>query len=322
MSAIFSSIATNAANGLINSVFGDYARGQNFKHNERAAENADKRYRSLYNDLFSWGAQLKQIQEAGLSPSLMLGGASGSGGATAPQGAGAGGVQPGYSITSPAELAQVNLLEEEARGKKIENDNKQEQIDADIALKLSQAGLNKASEAYTETQNIRGQIAARIEGATEGLEIEKIMSEADKLYWEAFKCQYEAQSAQKQYNFDVETYTTRVKTVAAEYSKLLTDIKEGNSRIQLNQATIDKMAEDIAVNWFNAKVGFMSYAAQENWYKDQIDVQLKKLEQDTVLTQEQIKAMKQGEWLKFATDIFGSICNLAGTVTSASILAK
>ena len=310
MSAILSSIATNAANGLINSAFGDYARGQNFKYNEHAADNADKRQRALFNDLYSWGAQLKQIQEAGLSPSLMLGGASGSGGASAPQGAGAGGVQPGYSLTSPAEMAQVNLLEEETRGKKIENDNKQESIDADIALKLSQAGLNKASQAYTETQNIRGQIAARIEGATEGIEIEKVMSEADLMYWEAFKCQYEAKSAEKEYDFNVETYATRVKKVAAEYTKLLTDTKEGNSRIQLNQATIDKMTEDIATNWFNAKVGYMSYAAQEKWYRDQIEVQLDKLEQDKVLTKEQIKAMKQGQWLKFATDLVGAACNL------------
>lgn len=322
MSAIFESIATNAGNGLINSFFGDYARGQNFKYNERAAENADKRYRSLYNDIFSWGAQLKQIQEAGLSPSLMLGGASGSGGVSAPQGAGTGGVQPGYSITSPAELAQVNLLEEEERGLRIENDNKQEAIEADIALKLSQAGLNKASQAYTETQNIRGQIAARIEGATEGIEIEKVMSEADLMYWEAFKCQYDAKSSQKQYDFDVETYSTRVKSVAAEYSKLLTDIKEGNSRIQLNQATIEKMAADIATNWFNAKVGYMSYAAQEKWYRDQIEVQLNKLEQDKLLTKEQFEIMKRGQWMNFATDVIGSICNIGAAATKALIPIK
>lgn len=317
MSAIFSSIATNAVNGALNSFFGDVARGQNFRYNERAADNADKRYRNLYHDLFSWDAQLRQIQEAGLSPSLMLGGASGSGGASAPQGAGAGGVQPGYSITSPAEMAQVNLLEEETRGKKIENDNKQESINADIALKLSQAGLNKASEAYTETQNIREQIAARIESATEGVEIDKIISEADLLYWEAFKCQYEAKSAQKQYDFDVETYTTRVKTIAAEYSKLLTDVKEGNSRIKLNQATIDKMIGEIAVNWFNAKVGFMSYAAQEKWYREQIEVQLDKLEQEKVLTKEQIKVMKQGQWLKFSTDLVGAACNVGAAAAKA-----
>lgn len=310
------------ANGYVNQMFADHARAENFRFNELAADNADARQRAQFRDLYSYPAQVKQMKEAGLNPALMYGGASGQGGASAPQGMGAGGVQAGYSPMDLMSIAQIENINADTEGKKIENQNKQDTINADIALKLSQAGLNKASQAYTETQNIRAQIASRIEGATEGIEIEKVMSEADLLYWESFKCQYEAKSAEKQYDFDVDTYTARVKTIAAEYTKLLTDIKEGNSRIQLNQATIDKMANDIAVNWFNAKVGFMSYAAQEKWYKEQIEVQLNKLEQDKELTLEQIKAMKQGQWLKFATDIFGSICNIGAAATHALLTVK
>lgn len=303
--------------GGINQIFADRNRRENFKLNEKAADNADKRLRQQFHDLYSYSAQVEQMKKAGLNPALMYGGASGQGGATAPQGMGAGGVQAGYSPMDLMSLAQIENIKADTEGKRIENTNKQDTINADIALKLSQTGLNKASQAYTETQNIREQIAARIEGATEGIEIEKAMSEADKMYWESFKCQYEAKSAEKQYNFDVETYKTRVNMISAEYAKLLTDTKEANSRITLNEASVIKMAEDIAVNWFNAKVGFMSYAVQEKWYKDQIQVQLDKLEQDKVLTKEQIKAMKQGQWLNFATNIFGSICNIGAAATKA-----
>lgn len=306
--------------GYINQMFADHARAENFRYNELAANNADARQRAQFRDLYSYPAQVKQMKEAGLNPALMYRGASGQGGASAPQGMGAGGVQNGYSPMDLMSIAQIENINADTEGKKIENQNKQETIDADIALKLSQAGLNKASQAYTETQNIRAQIAARIEGTTEGIEIEKAMSEADKMYWESFKCQYEAKSAENKYNFDVETYKTRVNMISAEYTKLLTDTKEANSRITLNQATVDKMAEDIAVNWFNAKVGFMSYAAQEKWFKDQIQVQIDKLEQDKELTKEQIKTMKQGQRLNFAANVLGSICNIGAAATKAAML--
>lgn len=88
------------------------SRQQNFMYGEMAANAADERFRKQYLDFFSPKAQLKQLKEAGLSPSLMYqGGAGGAGGATAPQGGGAGGIQAPYYPTTALEAAQIGLIQ-------------------------------------------------------------------------------------------------------------------------------------------------------------------------------------------------------------------
>lgn len=119
-----------------NSQFNDYqqkkmseeARRQNFMYNEQAANNADKRFRAQYADLFSPSAQLKQLRDAGLSPALMYGGSGGSGGATAPIGAGPNGPAPNHYPTSALDMAQIeNIIadtkqkESETKGTDLEN---------------------------------------------------------------------------------------------------------------------------------------------------------------------------------------------------------
>lgn len=84
--------AVGITSGVINNLFGmereDQARRENFRFNEKAAQNADARTRALYSDIYSPGALLKQYGQAGLSPSLMFGGTPGQGGTSGAQGAG------------------------------------------------------------------------------------------------------------------------------------------------------------------------------------------------------------------------------------------
>lgn len=87
------------------------SRQQNFAFGEMAANAADKRFRKQYLDFFSPKAQLKQLKDAGLSPSVMYQGGAGAGGATAPQGGGAGGLQAPYYPTTALEAAQIGLIQ-------------------------------------------------------------------------------------------------------------------------------------------------------------------------------------------------------------------
>lgn len=102
----------NAGLGVINNWLASNreqnARYDNFFLNEKAADKADARTRSLYNDLQSPKALLQQYKEAGLSPSLMFGG-GGIGGqlAQGAQGQGAAGIAPNTFGINPMQLRQL-----------------------------------------------------------------------------------------------------------------------------------------------------------------------------------------------------------------------
>lgn len=70
------------------------ARADAYRWNEAAADAADARSRALYEDYESPAAMLRQIREAGMSPSLMFSGA-GAGGGAVPSGAQGGGTAGG-----------------------------------------------------------------------------------------------------------------------------------------------------------------------------------------------------------------------------------
>lgn len=91
------------------------ARRENYMYNEMSAMNADQRTRALYNDLYSPGAQLGQIKEAGLSPSLFYGDGGGIAGQSGAQGAGAAGISPNVFGVDPLAGAQIELLKAQTR---------------------------------------------------------------------------------------------------------------------------------------------------------------------------------------------------------------
>lgn len=105
------------------------ARRENFKYNEMAANNADARTRSLYNDIYSPGAQLRQLEAAGMSPSVFYQG-TGSQGTSGAQGAGTAGINTPYAPISMIEGAQIARMVAET-----------ENIKADTKLKESEKEL-------------------------------------------------------------------------------------------------------------------------------------------------------------------------------------
>ena len=112
-------LITSTASSLFNNRLAqgreDHARAENAKYNELAAENADRRTRSLYNDLYSPQAQLQQIKNAGLSPSVFFGsGAVGQSGQAGAQGNGAGNISPNVFGIDVEKAASIDLMKAQA----------------------------------------------------------------------------------------------------------------------------------------------------------------------------------------------------------------
>lgn len=319
-------IAEKATGGIIDSGFGALQSWQNFQYGEKAAQAADRRQREQFKDMYSLEAQMQQIKNAGLSPSMFFsGGLSGQGGANAPQGAGASGPIFNSSPINALSAAQIEALQEDTRGKKIENDNKQAAIDADIALKLSQAGLYKASKAFTNVQKEREQIALEIDKATTEDQKNEIRSRAKEMYYESWLTYYESRSARAHAEVDEATIKTRIATEIANNQKIissialdLSTITKNESSIAVDKTTIEKMITEIAINSFNAKTDRLSYEAQKEWFRNQIHTQLLNILKDLGINEEQISTQKLGYWLNFATSIVGTACNMFG----ASMIAN
>ena len=123
--------AVQAGLGALNNFFGaqaaEEARRQNYRYNEMAAENADARTRRLYNDIYSPSAQLRQLEAAGMSPSVFYQ-CSGSVGTSGAQGQGTAGQATPYMPMSMIEGAQMARMVAET-----------ENIQADTAVKQEQA---------------------------------------------------------------------------------------------------------------------------------------------------------------------------------------
>lgn len=107
------SIFSGALNNHFAGLREQQARQENYGYNEMAANSADARTRELYNDLYSPSAQIKQIKDAGLSPSMFYGDMAGVSGQTGAQGAGATGISPTTYGINPLDIAQISKLDAE-----------------------------------------------------------------------------------------------------------------------------------------------------------------------------------------------------------------
>ena len=135
------------------------ARLENYQYGELAADNAQKRTIDLYKKLYSPGAQLQQIKDAKLSPSLFYGDGGGISGQAGAQGSGAAGVNPSIFGVPNADLGNLAM-----------NIAQIEQIRA--ATENTKADTAKKQE---ETQNVE------LENARKKLENSKLADEYEVL---------------------------------------------------------------------------------------------------------------------------------------------
>ena len=141
-------------NNLLGLGIGNYNREENYYYSERQAENADKRTRALYADLYSPQALMQQYKKAGLSPSLMFGGTPGQGGMSGAQGASAAINTPFMPMSLMESVQAANIMAQtektKAETRTIEGEN--ERGLAEIANIWAEQGYKNVSAALTQEQ--------------------------------------------------------------------------------------------------------------------------------------------------------------------------
>lgn len=240
------------------------ARRENFEYNEMAANNSDMRTRALYSDLYSPNAQIKQLKEAGLSPSVYYnGGAAGMSGQAGAQGAGASGISPNVFGLGSLDLAGLAKLGAETRlinAQADELEGKNEMGKAKIADFLASAGYKeeaaKLASAQEEGQNLENYIT------TQGMnaQLHTIYSKAIEAGYKAEEAYESLEQAKMLTNLNRETLATEVAIRSKQLETLIQGIAESKSRIQLNNEQIQlfktqalKLFNDITVD--NQQVG-------------------------------------------------------------------
>lgn len=144
------------------------ARAENYKYGEMAADNANYRTMQLYNKLYSPQAQLGQLKDAGLSPSLFYGDGGGISGQSGAMGTGAGSVSPnvfGYPMTNFGEVAkqaaEIEALKAQTKNTEADTDKKKAET-KNVDLENARKELENSQ--YKDTFEILNQWYATEDG--------------------------------------------------------------------------------------------------------------------------------------------------------------
>lgn len=254
--AAAASAAGSVLSTVINNEYANYRterdRQQNYQYNEKAAENADKRTRALYNDFYSPAALKRQYEEAGLSPSLMFGGTPGQGGTSGAQGGGPNGPQTPFMPLSLVDAAQAAALFAQASKTKAETktiNGENERGAAEIQKLLADAGQAEASKAYVEAQTRSFELQNYITEQTTDFSIQTAKYLAQRTEHEAMTAFWGAQDAKLTYDFNSETYQKRVEEVGKRVEQLGADILLKGAQKELTEEQKKQVTNSIAQAW-------------------------------------------------------------------------
>lgn len=260
------------------------AREENYRYNEQAANNADARTRALYNDLYSPAAQMQQLKEAGLSPSIYAsGGLAGKSGSTGAQGAGASGIGPNVYGISALEMAQIANINADTKKKNAETGN----IEEDTTLKqLQQDSLTldnyiKDSQKDLFSKEMKAQIQ-QVNAATQ-----KLISEAKgqdlankwtKETWELNKKKLEEEIN----NITADTALKAANELLAKSNKELNDEQKKKIIAEVNQINNMIFIEAQKLEIYRKSVDEQAkfWEAQAKYFSDQITVAYAKIDSD------------------------------------------
>lgn len=302
---------------------------QGYNLNELAAENADKRQRAQYKDLYSIEAIMKQMKENGLSPSMMLsgsmGGGMGQGSAGGAQGGSSGGAVPIQQAPqmSPIDIANVRLANAQARNLDKDTDKKDteignikadtqlkeasvkqidtviENLNQDTKLKEHQTELVKLQEGFQDIQNF-------IQNSTINTQIETINKTFATL--EETLRHLKEQNAFDEGNYDLIRDTMKENKAVLVSQRLL-----NNSQRKLNEKQVDELNEQITNlieyrNYYYEKNG-LGYQ-KEKAGKELSEAQKKREEQFGNYLKEQMKYISKRFKLDIAHEVINDVVGI------------
>lgn len=310
------------ANSLINQAFAEKNRERNYYWNEKAADSADQRQRAQYHDLYSPQAQLEQYAAAGLSPSMMMSGGQSAVGGT-PQGAqgGISGPYPSGKVIDPITMAQIANIQADTKVKE------QQAINIGADTEFTMANILKAAE---ETENYKQrnlllvldrekrQLEIDLQKATNPEEIKQCLERTEQMYETTEKLRKETKSVDLQNQFDEATLQTRIKQAAQEYETEIAQTALTWANKKLSEQQVQSLIDNVAIAAYNADTN--RFNSDNEWHR--INAQIAQWSKENGFTEQELEQENTKNWLNFATNVFGSICNLAGSLGGAVLKAK
>lgn len=304
----FSDMATKVIGGVVSGglgyAFDTKAREQNFYYNEMAAQSADARQRAQFYDMYSYPAQVKLLKEAGLNPALMYsGGASGQGGATAPQGLGAGGLHAGYAPIDPMTATQIQLAKSQenlndAEAQKLKADTEGQEIENYVAE------LTKDTSVEERKQNLQVLIAL---GTKYLSETSLNIAAKDKTNWETTWSQIKSNEELQQIRNQNALYLAQI---ATEKTKQQLNEQQTSTL----SAQIDKWQMDVTQRYYELDIQSWSQEAQENWFISQADNLINRLEFDNKALGLNLDFSNKKMWVDNSVDVLKSAIVATGLV--------
>lgn len=286
------------------------ARTENFRYNERAADNADARTRALYMDLYSPQAQLEQLKAAGLSPSMFYGAGGGVSGQTGAQGAGTSGIMGQTYGMNPIDLAnfgktlaETKLLKAQennvnADTDRINGDNERGQ--AEIQKLINENKIAGLDYEYKEFENALKQMELSQAGELYNDQIENYKNQCKYLEHMVTSAAAKAEIDEKSKN-DVIAYL-KERTINLLADTLLKRAQKGlvNEQIQLTKEQVLDLANQITNRDKNTQINEESLKAQITQWGI-----------ENGLKQEQIKKVYTAMLINAGANALGSIVDIA-----------
>lgn len=300
-------IGMNAVGGIvnagINAALGDHERRENYRYNEMAAQAADKRQRAQFRDMYSYSAQIREMQKAGLNPALMYGGATGQGGATAPQGLGSGGVQKGYAPMDLLSIAQIENINADTEKKKAETEN----VSEDTNLKGQQI-LNLVAD--TNNKKVEHRLLSAEADLAElefSVDMQTAQATIRLAYSNAEKAANQARSSAVQADLDEALFSCAYQMAYAELDNTLTDTALKKSGININKAQIKEIAERIR----NSQWETWATEKEQNRKDAIFKLDQQRLQAECAKWAAEINVELTKAELEMVSDLVGYICNFA-----------
>lgn len=292
----------------------------NYYLNEKAAKNADKRQRQQFHDLYSIQAQLKQIKDAGLSPSLMYGGVPSQGGASAPQG----GTRGGGSYTTPLDTAIMTDIENtkadtelknaEAANLKKDTEKKQQEI------------TNLVTENGYRTVATRLVVAqADLAECDADLAWETFMAKLQSAYSEAEHAANIARSSGVQADLDESTFEAAYQQAWAELDKTLSDSALNRAEVKLTKAQIKDLGSQIwKREWdvYNENRNQNRQDIRLSYDKQYMEQEISKWLREQNQWVEEMKLKGYEIKVDFLSEILGYVFNLGGVALTNAAKPK
>ena len=215
----------------------------------------------LYNqqmwDYTNYENQVKHLEAAGLNPALLYG-QGGGGGATAAGGAVGNGQGMAGQAPSGGSPQAIKSQIVEGAGMGVQLGLMDAQIDA-LKAKAAKDNADAEKTAGADTELTKSLTALnKVEMDVKNMSVEEIAAKAK--YWGDLSTEswQRARALAKEADFKEATFEDSVKKVAYETQGSLIKNLETLSNIELNDAKIQSLNENIAIAWYNAATGRMN----------------------------------------------------------------